>query len=92
MTEWKTTGELICRDLDGIYLRVKIEGKWDNRCLTDLVWEDVEAWLKERFTNQSAEGCERQLLQIVKHLHERLRWMGDALNVGTRVIDDGSES
>lgn len=88
MKEWKTTSELVTRDLDGIYLRVCIEGKWDNRCLTDLVWEDVEAWLKERFENQSAEDRERQLWKVAKHFHERLRSLGDQLDLVSKTAEE----
>jgi hypothetical protein len=91
MTEWKTPSALVTRDLDGIYLRVQIEGKWDNRCLTDLIWEDVDAWLIERLKNQSPEDRERQLRQIAKHFHERLRSIGDQLNLAARVEDDGPD-
>jgi hypothetical protein len=84
----KTPTELVKRDLDGIYLRVQIGGKWENRCLTDLLWEDVETWLNGRFANRSAEDRERQLRQALKHLHERLRAIGDQLNLGTKMESD----
>jgi hypothetical protein len=83
MNEFKTTSDLVVRDLDGIYLRANIDGKWDNRCLTDLVWEDVENWLKWKMERQQPEERPEFLLKAIKHLHGRLRAVGDQLNIAT---------
>jgi hypothetical protein len=84
MNEFKTTSALKERSLDGIYLRGKIDGEWVARCLTDLVWEDVEAWLKDKSTlNEHNEF----LLNVIKHLHERLRAVGDYLHVIEHVAE-----
>ena len=80
--EMKTTGAIIKRDLDGIYIRVRVDGEWQNRCLTDLHWEDVEDWLRGAMLYPNdAEGREEKLLRVIKHLHERLRAFGDQLEV-----------
>lgn len=36
------------RDLDGIYFRVKRDGKWDNVCFSDLTDEEMDAVLEGR--------------------------------------------
>ena len=83
MDEFKTPSTLVVRDLDGVYLRAKIDGKWENRCLTDLVWEDVDAWLQWKMEKQTAYEHSEFLLKVIKHLHERLRAVGDQLDLAT---------
>ncbi len=36
------------RDLDGIYFRVKRDGKWDNVCFSDLTDEEMDKVLEGR--------------------------------------------
>lgn len=84
MIEGTTPPEHIRRELDGMYLSVSIGGKREDRCLTDLVWEDVEKWLmttNERQAGQTEEDRAKYLLAVIKHLHERLRFIGDALRI-----------
>jgi hypothetical protein len=88
MNEFKTTPALQVRSLDGIYLRAQIGERWENRCLTDLVWEDVERWIAERKEIQPDTYRETFLLQIIKHLHERLRAMGDQMDIAAKPADE----
>lgn len=37
---------MLKRDLDGFYLRVHRDGKWCNRCFTDLTEEEQRKWLE----------------------------------------------
>ena len=76
-----TNPALVKRDLDGMYIRVNVGGKWQNRCLTDLDWRDVELWLDGRFKAVEREDVEKMAKQAIKHLHERLRHLGDALDL-----------
>ena len=64
------------RNLDGIYLRAEIDGKFESRCLTDLPWEFVEDWMRSRLM-----GNPDVAFQAAKHLHERFRHIGDELDV-----------
>lgn len=88
MNEFKTPSTLVKRDLDGIYLRVQIAGKWENRCLTDLVWEDVEFWLGQNRLSRTAEDHIIYLRHLAKHLHNRLRTLGDQLDLATKTEDE----
>jgi|SRR5215470_5090937 len=86
MTEFKTPASLEKRDLDGIYIRVKLGDTWDERCLTDLIWEDVSEWLKEKCMDrrESKVAVLEFMIRVVKHLHERLRVMGDHFDIISR--------
>ena len=61
------------RDLDGVYFRVERDGQWTNRCWTDLTDEE-----RERFGEGRGTEWWRSLAD---HLAERLRAMGDELDV-----------
>jgi hypothetical protein len=79
---------MIERHLDQMIIRVEIDGKWESRCLTDCTWEQVEAWIVFKCESTAGDngklGLREQVnyhREIVKHLHERLRDLGDQLNV-----------
>lgn len=61
------------RKLDGCFFRVERDGKWVNRCFTDLTKEEQEKMLEGR----SAEWYRR----LLEHLADQLRSVGDELNV-----------
>lgn len=61
------------RKLDGIFLRVQVDGHLDARCLTDIPWEEIEAKWRDR----DAEWWRG----AAKHLHERLRSIGDQFDI-----------
>jgi hypothetical protein len=81
MMEFKTTSALQVRDLDDIYVRALIDGKWENRCLTDLVWEDVENWLVQKLSKASPYDIQQYLLYVIKRLHFRMREIGDYADI-----------
>lgn len=68
------------RDLDGCYFRVERNGKWTNRCWTDLSEEEQEQFGKDR-------GPE-WWMSLAKHLGDCLRRMGDDLDI---VVDSDDE-
>ena len=79
----KISNELIPRDLDGIYLRVQIDDQWANRCLTDMTWAEVREWLESKWQHldSSNETKLKNLEAIARHFHERLRALGDELDI-----------
>lgn len=86
---------LVRRDLDGIYVRVKIGDKYDNCCLTDMSWDEVTQWLTERWKNQEVdlETKINNLFQVAEHFHRRLRLIGDAIDLyGRNEIETQSSS
>src|SRR5262245_22361733 len=75
--EAKTPAHHLERELDGIYIRVCIGGHWVNRCLSDLVGEDVHEWIMAHNPERRPAMC----LNVLKHLHERLRALGDHFDI-----------
>lgn len=67
------------RDLDGIFYRLKVDGKFDAVCLTDTPWEICERWLSYNAARSPDQAA--YLLDAVKHLHMKLRALGDQLDV-----------
>lgn len=67
------------RNLDGVYFRVKRDGKWDNVCFSDLTKEERDEVCKDRNINWM-----RSLVDI---LADRLRELGDALDIYSGVVD-----
>lgn len=61
------------RKLDGIYMRIKRDGKWQNICLSDMTETELQENLKEK---QVA-----WLKGAVIHLAMRLRYIGDELDI-----------
>ena len=78
-TEIETAQPMTERNLDGLYFRVKVDGKWCPRCLTDLPADIVEAQLLQnaRLSDDPA----AYMMSIVEHLHTRLRALGDQLDL-----------
>ena len=62
-----------CRNLDGVYNRVQRYGKYVNRCFTDMTLDEQEKFM----TRFGEEGLKRLCL----HLAERLREVGDQLDI-----------
>lgn len=79
------------RNLDGIYVRIQIDNKWQNRCLTDMTWEQVEEWIQERFSALDDNARIEMLRRIACHLHKRLRSVGDALDITGREKEEDNE-
>ena len=73
--------ELIKRDLDGVYFRVKRGNKWDNVCFTDLTDDELEQVVGDR-SRAWWEG-------LAFHLRDRLRFIGEELDL--RMDDGGDE-
>jgi hypothetical protein len=61
------------RDLDGVYFRVKRDGKWGNACFSDMTPEEIE----ELLVGRSAEWWK----SLACHLGERLRVIGDQFDI-----------
>ena len=68
------------RDLDGVFFRVKRDGKWGNVCFSDMTPEEREEVLGDR----SAEWWK----SLACHLGERLRKMGDQFDIVCRYGED----
>lgn len=90
------TSRLKERDLDPVYLRVKIDGEEANRCLTDLAWSEVLEWAiktAERKAGENGGEMKRHVVMvqlmtnIAERLHEALRALGDGLDVYTSRCD-----
>ena len=67
------------RNLDGIYMRVKRDGKYQAACLSDMTKEELE----EALNPERGEW----LKGAVIHLAGQLRAVGDKFNI-VRVEDD----
>jgi hypothetical protein len=78
-TEIKTSEPVGARNLDGIYLRVRVDGKWEARCLTDLPADIVETVLLQNA--QRAPDPAVYMMSAVEHLRARLRALGDQLDL-----------
>lgn len=61
------------RNLDGIYFRVKRNGKYENVCFSDLTESEREEVCKDR----PAEWYK----SVAYHLADRLQTIGDYLNI-----------
>lgn len=61
------------RDLDGCYFRVDRDGIWQSACFSDLTAEEREQVLHGR--------SEEWLKSLVGHLADRLRTIGDELDI-----------
>ena len=64
------------RDLDGVYFRVKRDGKWGNACFSDMTPEEIE----ELLVGRTAEWWK----SLACHLGERLREVGDTFDIVNR--------
>ena len=70
----------IPRELDGIYYRVERDGKWCNRCFTDLTTDEQEEMIKK----YDAEGLKRMVMLLAKILRD----IGDTINIVAKDEDD----
>ena len=70
----------IPRELDGIYYRVERDGKWCNRCFTDLTTDEQEEMIKK----YDAEGLKRMDMLLAKILRD----IGDTFNIVAKDEDD----
>ena len=70
----------IPRELDGIYYRVERDGKWCNRCFTDLTTDEQEEMIKKYV----AEGLKRMVMLLAKILRD----IGDTFNIVAKDEDD----
>ena len=70
----------IPRELDGIYYRVERDGKWCNRCFTDLTTDEQEEMIKK----YDAEGLKRMVMLLAKILRD----IGDTFNIVAKDEDD----
>lgn len=58
------------RDLDGIYFRVKRDGKWQNICFSDLTDEEMDIVLEGRDTEWLKSVC-KILGRTIKHIGDK---------------------
>lgn len=70
----------IPRELDGIYYRVERDGKWCNRCFTDLTTDEQEEMIKK----YDAESLKRMVMLLAKILRD----IGDTFNIVAKDEDD----
>ena len=70
----------IPRELDGIYYIVERDGKWCNRCFTDLTTDEQEEMIKK----YDAEGLKRMVMLLAKILRD----IGDTFNIVAKDEDD----
>ena len=68
------------RDLDGIYFRVLRNGRWVDRCFSDLTHEEQDQKIKL----YSVDG----LRTMVLHLADCLAQLGEAFNIVSTEADD----
>lgn len=61
------------RDLDGIYLRVKRNGKYQNLCLSDMTEEELE----ENLNAERGEWLKGAVIHLASTLHE----IGDLFDI-----------
>lgn len=61
------------RNLDGIYFRVKRDGKWDNVCFSDLTDEEMDAVLEGRDIEW--------LKSVCKILGRTIKRIGEEFNI-----------
>ena len=54
------------RDLDGIYLRIKRDGKWQAVCLSDMTKEELE----ENLDSERGEWLKGAVIHLALTLHE----------------------
>lgn len=71
------------RGLDGLYFRIKRDGRWGNVCFSDLTDEEMD----EVLANRSDEW----LKSVCKYLGKTLRRMGDELDVYGKDADADEE-
>ncbi len=61
------------RDLDGVYFRIKRDGKWQNICFSDLTDEEMDTVLNGQ--------TEMWLKSLCKHLGTAIRRIGDEFEI-----------
>ena len=61
------------RDLDGVYFRVKRDGKWENVCFSDLTELEMDRVLENR--------SEEWLRNLCKTLGSRLKQIGHQFDI-----------
>ena len=77
--EWKEQTVVMKRNLDGIYLRIKRDGKYQAVCLSDMTADELEETLDPERGDW--------LKGAVIHLAGQLRAVGDKFDI-VRVEDD----
>ena len=71
------------RNLDSIYIRAQVDGKWGSYCLTDLPWQTVLDWI-EKQSLEAEDSANHQIemtLEVAKHLHMSLQAIGAQLDL-----------
>lgn len=75
---------MIKRNLDGVYFRIKRDGKWDSICFTDLTDDEMDEVLKGR-------GKE-WILGLVKILAKTIQNIGYQLDLVGKNSDDEEDA
>lgn len=71
------------RHLDGIYLRVERNGKWQDLCLSDMTQEELERTLDPK-KGEWLKGA-------VIHLAQKMRYIGDQMDIEMVREEDANE-
>lgn len=61
------------RDLDGIYLRIERNGKYQSLCLSDMTEEELE----ENLNSKKSEWLKGAIIHLASRLHE----IGDLFDI-----------
>ena len=72
------------RDLDGIYFRVKRNGKWDSICYTDMTDEERETVVAARVRDRKPEEQAAYWKSMANIMAGKLRDVGDQLDLVAR--------
>ena len=71
------------RGLDGVFIRAERDGKWCNRCFTDLTTDEQQRFLDSLDTK----GLQRMCLIMA----ETLRKVGDQFDIVSRDPEDSND-
>lgn len=71
------------RDLDGVYFRIKRDGRWQSICFSDLTDEEMDAVLNGQTTIW--------LMSLCKHLGTAVRRLGDEFDICCNVEGEKEE-
>ena len=78
---------MIKRDLDGVYFRVMRDGKPENLCWTDLVWEDRIEFARKN----NNEGWLIQMIQLMNEVARNVVAICPGASIGTITLREGKK-
>lgn len=68
------------RELDGVYFRIKRDGKYDAYCFSDLTEEEMDSVLDGR--------SNEWLISLCKTLGSTIKRIGDQFDLTSSTVDD----